>query len=358
MVVVVGLACEIAATVLGTLGKQLVSYSGKPDAKGHASLFKAGGLTVTSVFGPLLDASAYALAPQSMVAPLNGLDIVWNTCLAPCTLGEHLTRSHVVGAALVFLGSSLSSCFGNPQNGASSLEREYELFSSCGFVLYCAAGAALLLSSALVLRSRPKGVGDWLRGVALGATAGFIAGNMFFLSEALGMLRTCLETGDWNVWRHWLPYVVSGSALAVALTNIPFMAKALEEYDALFMITLFAGCQIATACISAQVVLREMEDQPWSRTIAYWCCILLIICGLGVVGWKAKLLNAAADDLLREAEAGAEAEAAEEEGLPASHSVIWAGSLSGIGLYSGLASDGSGSDGESSSAPGHAEAAG
>mmetsp|Transcript_76900 Transcript_76900/g.243036 ORF Transcript_76900/g.243036 Transcript_76900/m.243036 type:complete len:418 (-) Transcript_76900:100-1353(-) len=339
MLVSFGVAFEVAATMCGTFGKQLVSYSGKVRPAKRARLFKFMGLTATTLFGPVLDALAYALAPQSLVAPLNGLDIVWNACSAPFTLGEPLTRSYALGSVLVFMGSSLSAHFAQHHDREGTLERQREIFFSWRLAVWVLAGVGGLLVSFWVIRRRPRGVGDWQRGLALGGTAGFVAGNMFFLSEALGAVRWSLATGDWSAWRHPLPYLVSLGAVTVAVSNVPLMAKALEEYDALFMITLFAGCQIVTACVSAWAVLREMDGTPLGDRLGYWACIGSIVAGLLVVGRKARL---EADHALPLAAAPLEpplGDAAAEARPPAKQwtslgPVVWAGAYSGVAYAS------------------------
>jgi len=175
MLVSFGVAFEVAATMCGTFGKQLVSYSGKVRPAKRARLFKFMGLTATTLFGPVLDALAYALAPQSLVAPLNGLDIVWNACSAPFTLGEPLTRSYALGSVLVFMGSSLSAHFAQHHDREGTLERQREIFFSWRLAVWVLAGVGGLLVSFWVIRRRPRGVGDWQRGLALGGTAGFVA---------------------------------------------------------------------------------------------------------------------------------------------------------------------------------------
>eukprot|EP00420_Gonyaulax_spinifera_P032148 CAMPEP_0197880664 /NCGR_PEP_ID=MMETSP1439-20131203/8396_1 /TAXON_ID=66791 /ORGANISM="Gonyaulax spinifera, Strain CCMP409" /LENGTH=210 /DNA_ID=CAMNT_0043500227 /DNA_START=64 /DNA_END=693 /DNA_ORIENTATION=- len=208
MPVGLGVLCEVCATLLGTMGKQLVTYSGRQDEHSRAVRLKVTGLLVTTFLGPLLDASAYAMAPQSLIAPLNGLDVVWNTCLAPLTLGERVTRTHISGAALVFLGSGLSACFGQHKSSSGTLEDAIKIFNGRGFHIFCLVGGGGLLVAFAVVQRRPRGVRDWMRGVALGTSAGFVAGNMFFLSTALGLVRSCLYTGDWSAWRHFLPWAV------------------------------------------------------------------------------------------------------------------------------------------------------
>ena len=73
------------------------------------------GLVTNTVVGPLIDVSAYSFAPQSLVAPFGGLDVVWNALLAPFILNERLTRHRAVGSMLVMAGSIGSAIFGNQE---------------------------------------------------------------------------------------------------------------------------------------------------------------------------------------------------------------------------------------------------
>jgi len=240
-----GVVLEISATVFGTFGKQLVSYSGKLTGQ-RACVFKVVGLVATTLFGPILDASAYAYAPQAVVAPLNGLDLVWNTCSAPFTLGEKLHRAHIIGTLLVFLGSVLSTVFIPSKDDNVTYEELKSIFFSLNFMVYLGIAVGLLTMNYILLRRRE--IDDPIRGVQLAAQAGCIAGQMFFLSQALGLLKysmsTCigaqgdsvvadggcdLEDRDWSPWHHVLPNLVSVSAIGVAVSNIPFMTQALEH---------------------------------------------------------------------------------------------------------------------------------
>lgn len=280
---VLGVIFEVAATMVGTVGKQLVSYSGRVESKRRSHVLKVAGLFVTTLIGPVLDMAAYAFAPQAIIAPLNGLDIVWNTGSAPFTLGEKLSCRHVVGSALVFIGAMMTSVLGPHHSQQETLAWVQETFLTLRFVFYMATFGGLLFASAVVLRTRPKGVGDKARGVALGVTAGGIAGNMYFISAGLGMLRSSGDTGDWSAWANWLPYVVLVCGILVAVSNIPFMTKALQEYEAIFVVTLFEGSHIVVACVSGAWVLGEMDNEEPIRRCCYWLCVLIIVAGLLII---------------------------------------------------------------------------
>jgi len=73
------------------------------------------------------------------------------------------------------------------------------------------------------------------------------------------------------------------SGVGVAVSNIPFMTKGLQEYEALFMVTLFEGCHITVACVSGAWVLKEMDHEAPERAAMYWACVLLIVAGLLII---------------------------------------------------------------------------
>ena len=86
----VGIGLQVISSMCGTAGKTLVRLSTIHEKKHpffSKLLFRVGLLTNT-IIGPLIDVSAYSFAPQSLVAPFGGLDVVWNALLAPFILKE------------------------------------------------------------------------------------------------------------------------------------------------------------------------------------------------------------------------------------------------------------------------------
>lgn len=275
-----GMVMELTATLFGTVGKQMVCYSARASDKRRMRLYRVLGLSITTVLGPLSDSAAYALAAQSFVAPLSGLDIVWNALSAPFTLGEKLAGRDVAGTLLVFFGAVFTAVLGPHKEERVHLDELKGRFLSLSFLIYAAVFACGLISSAHVLRRHPRGSGSRARAIALGGTAGCIAGNMSFLSSALSAVRSSVQTGDWSAFETPFPYVLIVCAGIVALGNIPFMQRGLQEYQALFMIPLFEGCHITIACISGQLVNKDLRHAEWWRYVAYWASVLMIIAGL------------------------------------------------------------------------------
>lgn len=277
--VFLGVGLEILATIVGAAGKQLIRYGERGKETGNRA-FTCLGVCCDSIIGPLLDISAYAFAPQAMIAPFNGLDVCWTLLSAPFALGEPVTWKHIVGTLCVALGASFTALFGPGRKDADTVEELLEKLLSKRVGVYVASFVGLLIVSILYLWHGPK---DRLRSFLLPAVAGGIAGNMIFVSCTMGLVHSCIATGDWVAFTTPLPYILIVCAVGVALSNIPFKITALGEYEAVYVVTIFEGTHIVVACVSSSVVLREMELLPINREIEYWCSLLLICMGLFVI---------------------------------------------------------------------------
>ncbi len=82
--VAVGVTIAVISSVVGTLGKQLLRYAELQRQSGGSWASKAQVLGVIGqmVMSPVLDIVALGWAPQTVLAPFNGLSLVWNTILA------------------------------------------------------------------------------------------------------------------------------------------------------------------------------------------------------------------------------------------------------------------------------------
>merc|ERR1719230_1675903 len=106
--IIVGIILEVAAAALGTTSKQLIAYSEYVKKRWIFHI----GAGINIFVGPIVDASAYAFAPQVVVAPFACLDVIFNALTAPYTLhwqNEVLTAAHIYGTILVAIGAVFTS---------------------------------------------------------------------------------------------------------------------------------------------------------------------------------------------------------------------------------------------------------
>lgn len=280
-----GISLEIVAAGLGTVSKQMIAYA---EHTKWCSL-NALGVFVNVLVGPLFDASAYAFAPQTVVAPFASLDVIFNAISAPVTLRwqhEDLTRNHVIAALLVTVGASLSALFGTVHN---------DILTASEFQARLTRDASLMF---LVCECLCLGVGwvmlqynFWnkeLKGMALGSIAGCLMGNMFFVKGLVGVVRWSIESGDWTPFRTPDPYIWAACAACGSVLGTICMQRALREYKGVYIVTIFEGSHIFMACLSGEIVMMEMVHALWLRYCAYWASILIVISGLLLMCMAAK----------------------------------------------------------------------
>lgn len=278
--IALGIALEVLAAAIGTVSKQLIACSSH---NGKRWLFHIGALLNVAV-GPLVDASAYAFAPQVVVAPFACLDVLFNMLSAPRTLSwqqERLTGRHVLGTALVAIGASLTAFAGSVNDEQLDVYAlEAQLLRPASLWYMGVESAAILTVAAAIWDRR---IPASRRGVALGSVAGVLMGNVFFMKGFLGILQTSLSQGTWEAFLRPTPYLVLGAAVAGAVLGHVFMRKGLAEYKGVFMVTIFEGAHITAACLSGCVVMSELEGAPVWRVLAYWGSVSLIMLGILIV---------------------------------------------------------------------------
>mmetsp|Transcript_20803 Transcript_20803/g.58363 ORF Transcript_20803/g.58363 Transcript_20803/m.58363 type:complete len:447 (+) Transcript_20803:119-1459(+) len=283
----VGVLLEILSTMSGTIGKQLIRLSELRRRKKNVACAKilfASGLFINTFVGPIVDMAAYSFAAQSLIAPFGGLDVVWNAMLAPYMLKETLTPRRVLGCALILLGTVTAGLCGNHEDSEYTIEYLEDTLVNWRVLIYFIAFFAWFLFNRLVLMPNPAG--SAIRGISLGCTAGTIAGNMFCVKAAIELIQYSLhntDTDGGDVWLHWLPYAMLAGAVFFALTNVIYMTKGLQEYEALFMVTVYEGSMIVSGCVSGAIVLMDLRGLEAWRIVLYTLGILVIIAGMYVI---------------------------------------------------------------------------
>ncbi|CAJ1343574.1 unnamed protein product [Effrenium voratum] len=279
----VGIGLEIFSSMCGTAGKIFVRLSSLQKHK-HPLLSKClfrVGLFTNTVVGPLIDVSAYSFAPQSLVAPFGGLDVVWNALLAPFILEEKLTRHRAVGSLLVMLGSIGSACFGNQEDPLYTIEYiEATLFNE-RVLIYFIVFLLWYFFNQFFLMTWP--MGSLIKGLSYGWTAGSLAGNMWCTKLAIELVQTSIIQEDPEPWKTWIPYAALLGAAFFAVVNAFFLTRGLQHYEAFFMITTVEGSMILSASLSGAIVLRDVYTLPAWRISLYSLSVLVVILGMIVV---------------------------------------------------------------------------
>lgn len=283
--IIVGILLEVLAAGLGTTSKQLIAYSEHVQKRWIFHL----GASINVFVGPVVDASAYAFAPQVVVAPFACLDVIFNALTAPYTLAfqdEKLTSVHVAGTVLVSLGAVCTSLFGSVEDRTLNVhELEAQLLSPRS-ICYITLELIAIITINMCLRT--KLLSPRVRGVSLGVIAGVLMGNVFCMKGVIGLVRVSIETQSAEAWLRPTPYILIAGAACGAVFGHIFMRKGLGEYKGVFMVTIFEGAHITAACLSGCVVMSELANAPWRQCACYWLSVGLLVVGMAVMNTGAE----------------------------------------------------------------------
>ena len=279
-----GVALVVFGLCIGTGGMQLIRVSElkmKDDKVVESRVLFVVGLILNTALGPLFDVCGYAFAPAALIAPFTGVNIVLNAVVAPFTLGEKLTWRRCLSSVVVSFAATCSIMFRNSHEETWTLERAQNILLQWQVGIYLCIFAVFSLANIWLRSLSPKD--SVLQGFSLGITAGSLAGNMWCTRVAAVFLAECASSrgqscAPWTT--SWIPYAMTAGAIFFACANLPYMAKGLSQFEAIFMVTVFQGSNILSNSLSALVVLQEMDGAPWWKLVGYLGCILGMMFGL------------------------------------------------------------------------------
>lgn len=283
--ILIGVALEILATVAGTIGKQLLRYSKMLEGtqhKAHASTALCVGMLTNVLAGPIIEVAAYGQAPQTLLAPLMGLDVLWNILLVPYTLGEIPSRTQFAGCCLLVGGAALTALTGPHTEEPYTLDVMRDRLLTDNALSYILAEVVVFTIGTLYMQRRPYG--DKKRGLVLGCVAGGIGGNLFFMKAAASLISASWSGGLTYVFDVWttdpLPLLVAASAMSVGGFSAVLLAKGMREFEATMMVATYEGAVVVSGCASGVSVLGELDHISPSRRTWYTVGVLIVVIGV------------------------------------------------------------------------------
>ncbi|EGZ13808.1 hypothetical protein PHYSODRAFT_316811 [Phytophthora sojae] len=257
------------------------------------------GLFSMLVMNPALGALAYCFATQSLLAPMAGLTIGWNTLFGPILLPhERLTTNDFVGAVLIFTGCVLVGVSGTHESPPLPVELLGARFKSFSFILYCVVLLALLsflihhakhalhfttTSRRAGVKSSPVSSPEQLPVIArvsLSVFAGVMSGQLFFLAA---VMRIVHDDGASRIWSFPLTYICIIGAVGTALLGLYLLNEALAVEDAVVVIYLYEASYIMSGAVSGLCFFRDMKHLPVWHYVLYSLSLVLILFGIYVV---------------------------------------------------------------------------
>ena len=281
---------NLQATGLQSLPEELT-------LKPHKSAVWIFGLLIFIAFS-LLNFAALALAPASILTPLESIQFVTNIAWNRFVNHKAVSRRMLMGVLLAVIGTVLTVAFGAQASGCHSIQQLIGFWTQIAWWAWLAASLSLALASWLLhaewtRRKRrgevlPRGSGSLLP-IAYTLAAALAGGaQMIVHSKVLSELLAMIFQGDVSPFKTWLLYVElllvigCGSLWGFKLT------ECLALYDPLLILPLMVGTYILFGGVGAGIFFEEFATLHLGHAGAggwplYFCGMLLLLCGLGLI---------------------------------------------------------------------------
>ncbi|ETV90353.1 hypothetical protein H310_14845, partial [Aphanomyces invadans] len=297
-----GLLLSFVASIVGVVGKIMIKLSFRrsmAQESSEARCWWGGGMVLIVVVNPALCIAAYKFAPQSLLAPMGGMCIVWNSVLSPYILNETLRTRDLIGATVIFLGCVVVGGVGSHQTHDIPVDELASHFTSASFLTYIITYVVLMMG--LLRCAAPAFFQAWgyrsrcgegsssdtaeaphkttCCRVSLASMAGSISGQLFCMCALLRLTHNDPRV----VFMTPLVYGVALAAVGFAVSGLYLMNMALHLYEALFVIYIYEATLMMGGAVSGICFFGDMKDLSMWHWIVYGAGIGLILTGIVVL---------------------------------------------------------------------------
>mmetsp|Transcript_19283 Transcript_19283/g.33386 ORF Transcript_19283/g.33386 Transcript_19283/m.33386 type:complete len:303 (-) Transcript_19283:19-927(-) len=241
-----GVTLAVAASLLVCLGLALQKVSLCAPGNDHVAPVKqpkwmAGFLCM--LLGNILDFIAFGMAPQSLLAPLAALSLVWNLFISSYMLEETYDKNDIHAVALIFFGTAVTVIFSNHREHGYTLEMLRELYRKERMYAYFVIVPLLLMAHYYLIHyvSTRELQGTMWKLVELVGWCGFagITGgqSVLFAKSTVELLKDAAQ-GD-AVFYDFDTYLIICAMIACLVTQITFLNGAMKRFDQLYVMPMY-----------------------------------------------------------------------------------------------------------------------
>lgn len=246
--------------------------------------------------GSVLDFVAFGLAPQTLLAPLAALTLVWNMLLAPCFNKEKLSKKDIVSTLIIFMGATIAVVFASHSSPSYNLNMLMQLYRDpLTIVYFCVVFLTTMAHYAAVKivhdfcltskRHRMIQVGTpamWstLCLVGYAGLAGTLGGQSVLFAKSSAELMKGVFNGDASCFVHYQTYLIA-LALAVCLgLQVKYLNGGLVHYDALSMVPVYQAYWVISGVLGGVIYFQEIRSFSVLQAVMFGLGISVSIFGV------------------------------------------------------------------------------
>ncbi|KAG5993781.1 hypothetical protein E4U52_001657 [Claviceps spartinae] len=215
-----------------------------------------GGMTLM-IFGEILNFVAYAFTDAILVTPLGALSVVITAVLSAIFLKERLSMVGKVACFLCIIGSVIIALNGPRESSVANIEDMRAKFITPGFLSY--AGVIIVGSVITAWYVGPRwGKKNMLVYISI---CSWIGGLSVVSTQGLGAAIIAWIRGE-PEYKHWFLWVLFGFVICTLLTEIIFLNKALNLFNAALVTPTYYVYFTSTTIITSTVLFQGFKGTP------------------------------------------------------------------------------------------------
>jgi len=225
---------------------------------------------------------ALMLAPLSIIAPLSGETVVFNTILAVSFLKEKTNWIEIIAMAIIISGIACTSIFGSRDSTDYTADELFDMFNRTSMFIYMAVIALVMLASTALMYSKEH-IPTKLHAFAYANFAGCCGGQQnAFLKGVMECLKETID-GD-NQFDDWRTYILLVCTVGLAVGQLLVLNYGMAQHEAVTYIPMYQATISAYGAVAGGVYFREFWGFDTLQACMFALGIGLICAGLVLMG--------------------------------------------------------------------------
>ncbi|OQR94550.1 hypothetical protein ACHHYP_01131 [Achlya hypogyna] len=311
---IAGFSISLVFSILNSVGINLQKYSltqneklGLKKGSFQQPMWVLG--LVFVCLGSILDFVAFGMAPQTLLAPLAALSLVWNMLIAPFFHKEKVTRRNLVATAIIFVGVTITVIFAGHSTPTYDLEDLILLYQTPVMYIYITCVSLFLITMFAATRyieTNHVYEDGFFHIVCYGGIAGTFGGQSVLLAKStVELLKSAIWGDGAYAFSHPTTYAIISGLVICLLCQISFLNGGLKRFDALVVIPVYQSFWILMSVLGGIMYFEEYISMSNTEKIMFTAGGTITISGIiyllqdshgagpGVGGKYLELANAA-----------------------------------------------------------------
>lgn len=284
---IAGFSISLVFSILNSIGINLQKYSLTKNK--HAAVKRSSfqqplwvlGFSLICL-GSILDFVAFGMAPQTLLAPLAALSLVWNMFIAPIFHKEKVTQNNIVATIIIFIGVTITVIYAGHSTPTYELEDLIQLYCQpvmYAYIISVGVFLATLIGGAKYIE-RPGSSGAYHQNglvhvICYGGSAGTFGGQSVLLAKStVELVKSAV----------WGPEVSSSSAspflrletwliitgmIVCLICQISYLNAGLKRFDALVMVPVYQSFWILMSVLGGIMYFEEYTTFTFIQTLMF-----------------------------------------------------------------------------------------